>query len=104
MSFNFSFSARTAYEARSKLHDQHAPAAVKALIEKALDAIPASPSETDSAQSERSGGLVGAISASSPAPKPSLIGVFVEVWGHIADAGSKGTSEIPRFIVKPLYG
>ena len=41
MSFHISFAARTAAEARAKLTEHHAPAVVKALIEKALDAIPA---------------------------------------------------------------
>lgn len=40
MSFHITFAARTVGEARAKLNEHHAPAAVKALIEKAIDAIP----------------------------------------------------------------
>jgi hypothetical protein len=107
MSFSFSFAARTTSEARSKLHAAYAPGVVKALVEKALDAIPNQAAigraETDgSAQKAQQGAVSQAVS--TPKPKETLIGVFVEVWGHLADAGDMCTSEIQRFIVKPLFG
>jgi hypothetical protein len=109
MSFHISFAARTVYEARSKLQLHHAPAAVKALIEKALDAIPAPKPEPPSGQAstgvgearEGRGVGTGTMARQGPA-EPAHFGVFVEVWGHIADAGDGGTSEMQRFVVKPL--
>jgi hypothetical protein len=110
MSFHISFAARTVYEARSKLQLHHAPAAVKALIEKALDAIPAPKPEPPSLQASTGAGAradvhyveAGRTVAPQGRNEPAHFGVFVEVWGHIADAGDGGTSEMQRFVVKPL--
>ena len=103
----FEYLARTVNEARAKLHLHHAPAAVKALIEKALDAIPAPKSELPSASGAdaASGGernYVATTRSLSSDKEPVHFGVMVEVWGSIADAGSGGLSEMQRFVVRPL--
>ena len=84
MSFHLSFSAKTVQGARQKLHDSHAPITVKALIEKALDGI------TPSIASGSGSGTV-----------QQLHGILVETFGHIGETG--GTSEIEKFVVRPLY-
>jgi hypothetical protein len=110
MSFHITFAARSVHEARFKLNYEHAPAAVKALIELALAAVP-TPKLTPPQQAigmAASGGDGEAregLPVSGPTRQtaaPSHFGVFVEVWGHIADAGDGGRSEIQRFVVQPL--
>lgn len=101
LSFHFTFAARTIHEARSKLHGVYAPGAVKALVEKALEAVAELPQRPD--ECGFIGGRTTTPSTQPPPNAPPLIGIFVEVWGHFADAGDRSTSEIQRFIVKPLF-
>lgn len=101
--FNFSFAAKTPYDARAKLHQVYAPAVVKALVETALDAIPAAAPESGACVQAADGNEARVGRGLAAKPLPVLIGVFVEVWGHLADAGGSGASEIQRFVVKPLF-
>ena len=103
MSFNFTFSAKTVGEAKSKLREQFAPAIVKALVETALDAILV---PQGGSGSPATGSVVSNVASGSPRIKPvdEFLGVYVQVWGHISEVGSRGQSEIQRFIVMPLYG
>jgi hypothetical protein len=111
MSFSINFTARTRYEAQAKLSACHAPAAVKALIEKALDAMPAprpqnlaaaggASMQAGETRDVRVGGA--GVSRQAGATEPEIFGVVVECWGHIAEAGDSCRSNIERFIVWPL--
>lgn len=115
MSFNISFAARTIHGARRKVAEASAPEAVKALIEKALDALPPllplSPLKTEDASCGVSGvgqssavtsrGVNGLIPARE---KPTCFGVTVEVSGHVANPEDGGqSSEISKFSVRPLF-
>jgi hypothetical protein len=107
MSFNFSFSARTRYEAQTKLHDAYASAIVKALVERALDAVPFPATAADAvkpgAAVSSSGSESRPSSGNVASRQPICFGVYVEVAGHLADAGDGGGSDISRFTVRPLY-
>jgi hypothetical protein len=99
MSFSFQFSAADKYDALRKLHDAYAPAAVKAVIEMALQGLPHAPAFRPSTST--SGKAEAGASSSSSSRPPELRGVFVEAWGHI-DEGTCGESKIERLVVKPL--
>jgi hypothetical protein len=101
MSFNIHFTARSVQQARQKLHEVYAPGAVKALIEKALDALPAPQPASIMTAMPRDG--VGDMIAKAQPRPPQLIGVHVESCGHIAEAGDHGPSTIERFAVRPLF-
>ncbi len=109
MSFSVSFSARSISAAREKLRQASGPPAVKALIEKAIDALHPIVPERKPEQSVSYAGSSGGsgeeakIKANAVRP-PELIGVMVEAWGHIADPGDSYTrSSIDRFVVQPLF-
>jgi hypothetical protein len=141
MGFHISFTARSAYAAKKKLASFDAPAVVKALIETAIDALPApkppepqrlfsgeflssgkaadpgqvadpnNPPPPDTGQAADSRQAYASIldayhprrqDVESPQTRHLVLGVLVEAWGHIADAGSGGTSHIERFVVRPL--
>jgi hypothetical protein len=109
MSFHINIAASSVTAAKSKLHDAYAPSIVKALIEAALDGIPKPrprimADEALAAGGKPQSGAQGTIR--SDAEKASqlgavFIGVFVEAYGHFDVDG--GTSEMQRFIVRPLY-
>jgi hypothetical protein len=116
MSFHFTFTARSSYSARQQLHEVHAPAAVKALVENALAAIawpalkppeplnaPGMVTAAGEARATRAdGGMVAAKQATRK--EREVFGVLVEVWGHIAEGGGGNEpSEIQRFVVRPLF-
>jgi hypothetical protein len=117
MSFSISFGARSAEIARHKLaSDYHyVPTAVKALIEKALDAIPVPkpeplPSTRDTGPSQaQAGGIAKTDGYATQAVnvkirEPIFVGVFVECDGHIASPGEwQSFSFINKFVVRPLY-
>ncbi len=98
MSFSFKFAVGSVGDARTKLHEAYAPLMVKALVEKALDAIePPHPTIVNETASTVAWPTV-------PEPKkPKLVGVSVECFGHMAEAGSPGESYIERFKVAPFY-
>lgn len=106
MSFNVTFNARSHYDAHQKLQASYAPASVKALIEKAIDAIPVPPPEPNRARQ------VGAEQGDSRpmtqvehlTGSAKLLAIQVETYGHIAEANSSLRSEIGRFVVQPIYG
>jgi hypothetical protein len=99
MSFSIAFTARSVSSAKSKLQEAYAPATVKALIEKALDALPpaAIPPVHQASQATNHSGQAEA------KRKPEFVGVLVECWGHIGDPGDHGKSYIDRFVVQPLF-
>jgi hypothetical protein len=99
MSFIFSFCATSLYGARSKLSEQHAPAAVKALVELALAGIREPVPSTQGASAGRGEG--NARQAEPSQRPPRFVGVFVEAWGCIDTSGGK--SSMDRFVVQPLY-
>jgi len=101
MSFSFQFSAADKYDALRKLHDAHAPAAVKAVIEMALQGLPHVSSPQTSTSASTTAGARGQGSGSASARPPELRGVFVEAWGHIDETGV-GESKVERLAVKPL--
>jgi hypothetical protein len=122
MSFSLSFGAKSVQSARHKLNNEYAyvPASVKALIEKALDAIPLPvPEPLPSLASGRdaTGGesAVGRItyadkvagsgqSVNAKQHEPILVGVLVECEGHIANPGDSWPhSQINKFLVRPFY-
>jgi hypothetical protein len=96
MSFSISFAARSVDAAKEKLKDSDGPAAVKALIEKALDAIPVLPPPPAIDGSSKDPGYI--------APSwPTLLCVLVETCGHFADPGGTEPSEIGKFVVRPIF-
>lgn len=104
MSFSINFTARSVSSAKAKLAAEHAPGVVKALIEKALDALPPAaipPVHQEEARSGSAGAAVGAIT--SGRRKPEFIGLRVEASGHIGDPGDHGDSWINKFLVQPLW-
>jgi hypothetical protein len=116
MSFSISFVARDIHDARQKLQQQYAPAAVKALIELALIGAvppvpppqPSRPQRIVSASSEgaaktayeEAAGRAGSQAESQPHRK--LLGIKVETFGHIADLNEGGRSWLDRFVVEAL--
>jgi hypothetical protein len=103
MSFHVSFVARNAYEARAKLAQAQAPGAVKAVIEMAIAGAqlpPAGPAASVTISS-RSAADAGVAQAGGTRP-PSLLGIMVEAWGHVAEAGEGAMSHFQRFEVRPL--
>lgn len=105
MSFRMSFTARSVASAKAKLEAEYAPAAVKAVIEKALDALPPAAvppvNQEERASQTASHGSTSAVSSAKR--KPEFIGVLVECWGHIGDPGDHCRSSIDRFVVQPLF-
>jgi|ERR1700720_4299535 hypothetical protein len=101
MSFSFNFSARTIAEANAKLHQVYAPSVVKALVEKALDAMP-KPEMSEKPILRQAGASTGMTVNADQKASPQFLGVFVEVWGHFDESGHN-KSEIQRFIVQPLW-
>lgn len=104
MSFNIHITARSVSSAKTKLQAEYAPAGVKALIEKALDALPPAalpPVHHEEARSAGQSSLGGASVSSKR--KPEFIGVLVECCGHIGDPGDHCRSYIDRFVVQPLW-
>lgn len=110
MSFNVTFNARSHYDAHQKLQQAFAPASVKALIEKAIDAIPVPTQPPPALELKAGASISGPMtiqSHSTEAPSshgPKLLAIQVESYGHIADASSSLRSEIGRFVVQPIYG
>jgi hypothetical protein len=103
MSFCITFTARTIHSARQKLHEAYAPACVKALIEKALDAIrEPSPANCATAEARQETAKQGAAISTAPRRQPEFCGVLVEAWGHIDDTGID-KSWIDCFVVQPLF-
>jgi hypothetical protein len=100
MSFHFSFVARSVEDARAKLEAQHAPAAVKAVIESALDTMPV-PQPTTGSQVNRAT-VEGRDQASSPSSSSrwsiGFFGVSVEASGHVGG----GYAQISKLEVRPL--
>lgn len=108
MSFNIQFAARSVYSARQKLAQAYAPALVKALVEKALDAMPLpAPAQRspdgDSAKASPGSASAGSAAGGGAPAAPVFFGVFVEAWGHISDLGDMSTTSIERFVVRPLF-
>lgn len=112
MSFHISFTVGDKYSALRKLQDAHAPASVKAVIEKALDhlreRVPLTLQGGMSAGTVATNGQDAAkarAAESLPDSSPLMdqpCGVAVEAWGHI-DVTGFGESRIERFIVKPIF-
>jgi len=112
MSFHINITASSVAAAKGRLHDAYAPAAVKALIEAALDGMP-KPSRLPAggAQQAAAGNIASlsekpsekrvAIEQGGEPRSPILIGILVEAYGHIDVEG--GTSEMHKFLVKPIY-
>lgn len=109
MSFHVSFVARSVPAARSKLASAHAPAVVKLLIEKALDAIALpskkNPGDADAeayAEQPMSSGRSVTMTIGGPR-KPQLLGVQVEADGHFSEPGDEEpNSWLHKFNVRPL--
>lgn len=101
MSFHFSFVARTVSDAHAKLAQQHAPGAVKAVIESALDSMPLpQPSQArqltigvDAKVGSSSNGA-----SAGPSWETGFFGVSVEASGHIGG----GYASISKLEVRPL--
>lgn len=114
MSFSFNFHARSAASAKGKLAEVYAPAAIKLLVEQAIDALPwpapapypvPGAGKADGLASVAGGqaGIARAVVSNVNAPAPQVFGVRVEVWGHMAERAEYAqVSEIQRFIVQPL--
>lgn len=105
MSFSVSFFARDVHTARAKLHEAHAPAGVKALVELAIAGISATPQQNDhagagSSSHGASGTASQSVNRASPAPR-RLCGILVETHGHIDEGG--GRSNIGGFRVDPYW-
>ena len=109
MSFSISFAARTIASARHKLSKENAPAAVKALIDKALDGLPQmlplAPirSHSDIRAQESSLAASGASPVHSSVEKPTLFGVFVEASGHVANPEDGYAHSSATIKVTPLF-
>src|SRR4029077_10754081 len=87
------FFARNVWDAQQKLQAAHAPGAVKALIEKALDGI-SEPQPTPSPGVSSSGVSIASSSSgsndkaiASGTRAPVFAGVLVETHGHIDESG-----------------
>jgi hypothetical protein len=108
MSFSVYFTARNIHEARHKLKEAQAPAAVKAVIELALcGALPAAKPlniiGAEEAKAQSVGASAGASGRASQAQSPhGLFGLKVEAHGHIADVGDGGRSWVDKIVVEAL--
>jgi hypothetical protein len=112
MSFSVQFFARDVHAARAKLHEAHAPAAVKALIELAIAGVTGEmqPAALQGGAGMSSGACITAASGGSndlksvnhATPRARRIcGILVETHGHIDEYG--GRSGINAFRVEPYY-
>ena len=98
MSFSVSFSACSIQSARRKLDQAHAPASVKVLIEKALDAMPLHVQATVAQETN-----VKTITAKASEPAPVFFGVLVEASGHISDPWDSWKHSNVTIKVLPLF-
>lgn len=100
MSFGFTFAARDVSSARRQLQETFAPMAVKALVELALASVPA-PRPASPGTSSDEAFTAGGNPRIATERKPDILGILIEVSGHIDECGGK--SSLERFIVRPLY-
>jgi hypothetical protein len=108
MSFGIHFTAGSLVSAKHKLNEAHAPHAVKALIERALETLqPPAPPRVEAAVFARDEEApAGVTRVSLRSARPHLIGVLVECYGHMAEPGTPveaGKSWIDKFVVQPIF-